>query len=242
MNPFIKGIINSSIDLLYPKRCLACDKVLAKMEKEAGFCADCLKKVKLIGGHYCLKCGGPVEAGKDLCKNCKETKHTFEQNKALFLYTNNMKEAMYRFKYSNRRCYGKVLAKHLVKNHGDWIKRQQFDAIIPVPMYGPKKRRRGYNQAEVLAKALSELTGIPVYTDLITRDVNTEAMKRLNKQKRKKNLLNAFKVKKNVIQFRKVLVVDDIYTTGTTMDEIARALKDGGIGQVYGICACIGQN
>ena len=108
-------------------------------------------------------------------------------------------------------------------------------------MYNKKKKVRGYNQAEVFAKALSQLTGIPVADKIVRREKETVAMKELKGGKRKKNLLKAFKVAENIVQFRKVLIVDDIYTTGTTMDEMAKTLKTGGISEVYGLCICIGK-
>ena len=108
-------------------------------------------------------------------------------------------------------------------------------------MYKQKMKRRGYNQAEVFATELGKLLGIPVSRDIIRRERDTVAMKQLRGAKRKKNLLNAFKVPENIVQFRKVLVVDDIYTTGTTIDEISKALKGGGITEVYSLCICIGK-
>ena len=211
------------------------------MEKETGFCRTCTKKVKLVGRTYCLKCGTPMKREVELCDNCKNTAHAFSQSKAIFRYTGDMKNAMYRFKYANKRCYGAVFARHAVKNYGSWIKLKNLDAIVPVPMYDKKKRKRGYNQAEVFARELSKVTGVPVESEIVRREIDTIAMKQLNRLKRKKNLLNAFILAKNVVQFRKVLIVDDIYTTGTTMDEVARTLKNGGVEEVYGLCVCIGE-
>ena len=237
----MKGIIDSCVELLYPKRCVACDRVLLKIEIEMGFCKSCARRVKLVGRTYCLKCGAPMRNEAEMCGNCINTQHVFNQSKAIFRYTGDMKNAMYRFKYANKRCYGEVFAKHAVKNYGSWIKEANFDVIIPVPMYDKKKRKRGYNQAEVFAKELSKETGVPVENGIVRREIETVAMKQLNRQKRKKNLLNAFILAKNVVQFRKVLIVDDIYTTGTTMDEVAKTLKDGGVKEVCGLCVCIGE-
>ena len=242
MKQFDKGIIDFCLELLYPKRCVACDKVLLKIEKDMGICKECAPKVKLVGGTYCIKCGGPINnPSEEFCNNCKENKHHFDQAKAVFRYTGGMKEAMYRFKYSNRRCYGKFFATHALRNYGSWLKAIDVDAIVPVPMYGPKEKKRGYNQAEVFAKALSKATGIPIADKIVRRERDTVAMKELNSTKRKKNLLKAFIITENVVQFRKVLIVDDIYTTGTTMDEVARVLKSGGVKEVFGMCVCIGE-
>ena len=234
-------IIDFCVELLYPKRCVACDKVLLNIEKERGFCQACASKVKLVGPDYCLKCGTPIYNKEELCHNCKIMKHSFEQNKGIFQYTGSMKDGMYRFKYFNRRCYGRIFADHAVKCYGGWLKEMGIEAIVPVPMYKAKERRRGYNQATVFARALGKKINIPVYESIVVRQTDTVAMKQLNQLKRKKNLLKAFTTSKNIVQFRKVLLVDDIYTTGTTLDEVSKALKDGGIKEVYGLCVCIGE-
>ena len=242
MNHIIKGIIGFCLELLYPKRCVVCDKVLSKIEKDIGICKSCSKEIRLVGRDYCMKCGGPLSSkAMEYCPNCQGNSHIFNQSKAVFRYVGEMKNSLYRFKYANKRCYGKVYARFAVKQYGNWIKSKKIDAIIPVPMYEQKKRKRGYNQAEVFARALSEITGIPTYNKIVRREKDTVAMKQLTKAKRKKNLLNAFILTENVVQFRKVLIVDDIYTTGTTIDEVAKVLKAGGVEEVYGMCVCIGE-
>ena len=238
----MKSIIDRMLGVLYPKRCVACDKVLLKIEKETGFCRDCASKIKLVGPVACMKCGSPLKDNRvELCKNCKSIVRTFTQNKAIYQYTGEMKNAMYRFKYGNRRCYAKTFAKHGLHYYGSWIKGMDIEAIVPVPMYKKKEKQRGYNQAAVFAKALSDLTGIPVESEIVRRERETEAMKQLNALKRKKNLLNAFSLQKKGVQFKKVLLVDDIYTTGTTMDEVAKVLKLGGVEEIFGLTVCIGE-
>ncbi len=242
MKLHIKNIIELMLGVLYPKRCVACDKVLLKIEKDVGFCRTCMKKVRLVGPVFCLKCGAPINDSKvEFCGSCQKVNHIYTQNKGIFRYTGHMRSAMYRFKYSNRRCYGKVFAKYADRYYGNWIRRNGIEAIVPVPMYKGKERRRGYNQATVFARTLGERTGIPVYDKIVRRESDTMAMKQLNGLKRKKNLLNAFSLSKNVVQFRKVLIVDDIYTTGTTMDEVAKALKSGGVEEIFGMSVCIGE-
>ena len=242
MNQFNKRIIDFCLGILYPKRCVACEKVLLKMEKERGFCSSCAKELRYVGNNYCMKCGAPLKVkGAEYCRDCQENLHIYNQCKGVFRYEGQMKKALYRFKYSNRRSYGVTFAWHAHHRYGQWIKDMGIECIVPVPMYKPKEKRRGYNQAEVFAKALSDMANIPVESRIVKRENETVAMKELNGLKRKKNLLNAFITSENDVQFRKVLIVDDIYTTGTTMDEVARALKAAGVAEVYGMCICIGE-
>jgi ComF family protein len=107
-------------------------------------------------------------------------------------------------------------------------------------MYNGKKMQRGYNQAEILAKEISKYTQIEMYENILTRTRATKPQKDLMGLNRKKNLENAFKISKNVVKLRKILLVDDIYTTGCTIDECAKALLNAGADEVYYVSVCIG--
>lgn len=111
---------------------------------------------------------------------------------------------------------------------------------MPVPIHRNKRIKRGYNQAEVMAQAISRQTGIPV-VPLVERTVDTLPQKELTPEKRAKNLKNAFKVRKNGVKFKRILIIDDIYTTGATVDAMAGILLDRGIDEVYCLYGCIGQ-
>ena len=111
---------------------------------------------------------------------------------------------------------------------------------MPVPMYPKKKRRRGYNQAEVFAKALGRELGIPVESGLLKRVRNTAPQKELSDTQRQKNLKNAFQLVPDVVKYNHILLVDDIYTTGSTMDEASKALLSGGVERVCYVCISIG--
>lgn len=148
--------------------------------------------------------------------------------------------AMYRFKYSNRRCYSRVFIAELARVQGLWLKNLGVECIIPIPMYSKKQRVRGYNQAQVLAKALSDVMDIPVRSDILTRCKNTKPMKKLNHIQRRLNLENAFICKGYGVKYTKVLLVDDIFTTGATFDMAAQVLKRYGVRQVFCVSVCIG--
>ena len=164
-----------------------------------------------------------------------------EQGKALYLYRGDVKQTMYRFKYSNKREYAKFFARQAVQKYGDWIRRNKIQAIVPVPMYLPKERRRGYNQAKSFARELSKMTGLPVEDSLVCRVKDTKALKTLNPMERKNNLKNAFQKGKSIVQYSHILVVDDIYTTGSTAQAVAEELIKQGVGHVYFLSICIGE-
>ena len=227
------------LELLFPPRCPGCDEILRQYEREAGFCKKCYRKLHFIGDHGCITCGSFVaDPTREYCYDCKKRSHNFNQARSVFLYAEPMKKAMYRFKYSNRRSYARVFADYIMKYFGQWINRKQIDVIIPVPMYYKKQRVRGYNQAQVLANELAKRTHIPMVTDYVIRDKNTIPMKKLDDTARRLNLENAFKIRKSSVLFKKVLLVDDIYTTGATVDVISKQLKLAGVKEIYCITVC----
>ena len=181
---------------------------------------------------YCYECHR---------KGYVHTSH-ITQSKSLYLYKGAIKTSMYRLKYSNKREYVRYYAAKAIEKHGDWISRNNIQAIVPVPVYPAKKKCRGYNQAEVFAKELSRLTGIKVEKDLVRRVKDTSPQKELNYQQRKNNLENAFQKGKSSVQYTHILVVDDIYTTGCTAEAVAEELRKQGVRQIYMLSICIGGN
>lgn len=230
------------LDIIFPRRCPGCDEVLFWKDYRVGFCEKCRKEIKKPGDRVCLKCGKTVrDKERQLCNSCEKHKHFFTQGKGVYLYTGVMKTAMYRFKYSNRRIYAKIFAKDAVDSYALWINSVDPDIIIPIPMYRKKERKRGYNQATEFAKELSKQVNIPIESNTLVRIKDTTPLKSLNPSERKKNLKNAFIFRKNVVQYENALLIDDIYTTGATMDAAAYVLKKSGVKRVYGLYACVGK-
>ena len=169
-----------------------------------------------------------------VCNDCKTRPRHFARCRSVFEY-GSAKEMIYRFKYSGRREYAEVFATLSEKILGDYIYGNEFNCIAPVPVSKQRLLKRGYNQAAEYGRELSKVTGIPFCDDAIRRVKNTSPLKLLNPSERQNNLKNAFKTGENVVKSKCILLVDDIYTTGATMDECARVLLDGGAKSVYGI-------
>ena len=148
---------------------------------------------------------------------------------------------MYRFKYSNRREYARFFAEQAVEQQADWLQRNGVEAIIPVPMYRPKQRKRGYNQAEIFALELARQMDIPLVRDGVRRTRNTRPQKLLNDGERKNNLKKAFQAADFIVKYKKVLIVDDIYTTGSTVEAVAAELRRCGVEQVFFLTLCTGE-
>ena len=122
-----------------------------------------------------------------------------------------------------------------------WILNKKIQVIVPIPLHKKRQRVRGYNQAELFARVIGARLGIPVCADLMIREKNTVPQKELNEAERKNNLKNAFKITKNIVHLSYILLVDDIYTTGSTIDAAALALKKAGGTHIYFICVSSGR-
>ncbi|MCR5273012.1 MAG: ComF family protein [Lachnospiraceae bacterium] len=228
-----KTIINKALETIYPPRCALCDDIVYDGRD---ICFECEKKMKLPGDAVCLKCGKTLyDRGREYCKRCEKGESYFVQGKIIFEYEGDIKESIYHFKYGNRREYAAFYARIANEVYGDWIERKGVELIVPVPMHKKKKRYRGYNQAEIFAKELSKLTDIRC-NDVVLRLKNTKPQAKLNQEERKNNLLNAFKIKSDIVKYKKILVIDDIFTTGSTINEIAKELLDAGAKEVYMLC------
>ena len=236
----VEQIVDFLLSLIYPDRCVMCDNVIAYNQ---GICRKCLPLLKPIGGLRCTKCGKPIEnEDEEYCFDCSRYTHHYTRGWPLLAYDDNVKKSIYRFKYGNRqrysRFYGKAIAKHL----GNIILRLRADAIIPVPLHKKKLRERGYNQAYLLAREMGKELSIPVIDDLVVRCRYTKPLKILGMQERQNNLKKAFKIAKNDVKLKTIILVDDIYTTGSTIDEISKLLGEYGVENIYFVTLSAGYN
>ena len=241
----MKEITKQIIELLFPRRCALCDDVLPVVGadwKGSYICQKCKKNLQVVKEPVCKKCGKPLENERaEYCMDCGRKKHAYTQGKAVFVYQGAIQSSLYRFKYLNRREYADFYADWAVMRYEKWIRQKNVQLIVPVPLHKNRQKKRGYNQAELFARALGTRLNIPVCTNLLVRERNTVPQKELNDTERKHNLKNAFKITQNIVQLSCILLVDDIYTTGSTMDAIATVLKRAGYRDIYFICASIGK-
>lgn len=231
-------IIERLINIIYPNICPLCGK---ELEFDHLVCKKCEGEIKYITEPICKKCGKQLqEEEKEYCGDCKTRVHYFDSGIGVFAYTGVVKKAMYEFKYKDMKVYGKFFGNKMAEYSTEYIKHWKADVLIPVPVSKKKYLKRGYNQAEILARELSKKTNMPVDTKVIYRSKDTMPQKEMSRDSRKKNLKNAFIISGNVVKYNKVILVDDIYTTGSTIDECAKALKSSGIKEVYFISQTIG--
>lgn len=231
---------NYILRLLYPPRCPVCDALMGI--KEYGCCQRCSDILPWVSGAKCMKCGRQLgDSRREYCDDCRKVRHFFDEGAAVFTYAGRIRDSVYRMKFQNRRDYIPFFAGTMVQVLAGHLVQWRPEVILPVPMHIHKRRRRGYNQSELLAEEVARLTGIPLKKDVLRCVRLTKDQKKLDRCARRKNLHGSFAVGERSLGFRRVLLVDDVYTTGSTVDELSRELKRHGVQQVYFVVLCIGK-
>lgn len=229
--------LQRTADILYPLRCPVCDEPVDRTGEK--ICLGCLPKLSLLTPPWCMKCGKKVAEDQDICDQCRQNEHHFERGRALYEYSGAVM-SIYRFKYRNRREYAAFFGEQTAEYLGAFIKSVDPDCLVPIPLHRRRLNVRGYNQAECLAKEIGRQLGIPVREDLLKRVKNTRPLKNLNPLERQNNMKKAFLIDSNDVKLRVIILIDDIYTTGATMDEAAKVLRRAGVEKVYCITLACG--
>ena len=221
------------LNVLFPRHCPVCGEIV----KPPGslICPACFHKLSYVKPPVCKKCGKEIlDETEEFCGDCMKRRHAFESGLALMNYDETARRSMAWIKYKNKREYLDFYGAALAARYETQIRRMEADALVPVPVHPSRKRARGFNQAEVLA-----VLGIPVESGMLIRDKRTKPQKELSAAERLKNLSGAFRAGAIPEGIRTVLLVDDIYTTGSTVEACARALRSAGVSRVYFVVICM---
>ena len=228
------------IDLLFPRRCPVCDGIV--MPKGRLICPGCVRALSFVKDPVCKKCGKELfSSDMEYCFDCVKHRRTFEYGRALINYDDHAKPSMAKIKYKNKREYLDFYGDAISLRYEKLIRRMEAAGLVPVPVHPSRKKERGFNQAEVLAQKIGEKLNIPVFPDMLVRNKKTMPQKALNPTERLKNLEEACMPGKIVPGVKNVILIDDIYTTGSTVEACTRVLKKSGINKVYILTICIGR-
>ena len=228
------------IDLLFPRRCPVCDGIV--MPKGRLICLPCMKKLSFVKDPVCKKCGKEIiSPHMEYCFDCVRHRRTFEYGRALMNYDENAGSSVGKIKYKNKREYLDFYGEAICARYEKLIRRMDADVLVPVPVHPSRRRERGFNQAELLARRIGERLRIPVCSQMLVRNKKTMPQKGLDPAGRLKNLEEAFTAGEILKGVEGVILVDDIYTTGSTIEACTRALKKAGIKRVYFLAICIGR-
>jgi len=228
-------LIDTLLDLVYPRSCAGCGAPITDIAGH--ICWDCIAGLRVITKPFCDICGDPVDGMVEhryVCAWCAEQKPHFDRARSAVRYRGAAKAAVHAFKYGKTLC----LAPDLVNLLTACVKTQyadaRFDAVTFVPLYPKRERERSYNQANILARRLAVALGLSFVPNGLSRTRQTPSQTDLSASARRKNVHNAFEVPdKGWIKGRSLLLVDDVMTTGATVDECARILKKSGAAHVF---------
>lgn len=231
-------VLDLVLDFIYPENisCILCNKPIKKINTYS-LCKDCFKELNFIQDG-CIKCGKPIIYHSleklDICgcSYCFNKSFYFDKAISCIEYSDISKSMILGFKYKNKTYMAKYIS-NIMKEKLD-LENIKFDYITFVPLHKKRMRKRGFNQSEKIAKELGKMIDIPIL-DCIYRKSNTNRLYNLNRIERKIELKNAFLVKENInyANGKNVLLIDDIFTTGSTVNEISKILKLNNVNKIF---------
>jgi ComF family protein len=231
----VKAWLNTGLGLLYPEVCQLCRKARAT-PAENFVCAGCRARVRFIEPPFCARCGRPFQGAMTSefeCVACRETRPHFCRARSAVVAGEEVLEAIHRYKYQRALWFEPFLAGLLISRAEQELRRENWDWIVPVPLHPAKQREREFNQAERLAERLGAATHIPVNNSLVRRVRPTRTQTLLNREERLANMRRAFRPRSRArLNGERVVLVDDVLTTGATTSACAGALRAGGAGDV----------
>ena len=237
-------LINRLIDYIYPSSiyCISCGNIIDE-SRNYSLCNDCFRKFKWINERTCINCGKILSESNNgtLCYDCQYNKHEFDGGFACVQYGSVEKQLIFKLKYAKRTYIARVIAEIMYDRM--LIEDIDYDIVIPVPIHRSKNRSRGFNQAELIAKYFCKNSNKIYYKNIANRISNTIPLKTMDPAERKLNLINAFNLTekgKSLVNGKKILIIDDIYTTGATIDSLSEKLRAAGVNKIYFLVFAIG--
>lgn len=223
------------VNLIYPHRCPICHEILKN--QSSLICPECMEETRPIQEPYCKRCGRPVREEQEYCRDCERKKRNFSEGRGIYLYTESMKKSVLLYKYGGRKEYSRFFISAMGFYGRKEIRKWRPDLIVPVPLHKTRLRKRGFNQAELLAQGIGKICQVPV-ENVLRKRIQTKSQKKLGEKERRQNLRKAFLAEREVRGLR-VLLIDDVFTTGSTIDAAAFCLKEAGASEVFFLTLCI---
>ncbi len=230
----MEGIVKGLIDLIFPPHCAFCGTPLAE-DEVAEICPGCLRNIRFISPPICPKCGFPLVMGvgeDHLCGQCLRRQWHFGSARALGLYDGAIREAIHNLKYRGKSFLAKSLTGLLDRGY-PFMDYGSYGLLVPVPLHPKRLRERGFNQALMLGKAIGRREGVPCRGFLLRKIRWSPPQIDLSPQAREKNVKGSFAVTDpERVRGKRVLLIDDVMTTGSTVNECAGELLKAGAGEV----------
>jgi len=231
----LRSWLDAGLGLLYPEVCQLCKAEPAGM-REGYVGSQCWSQVRFIRPPFCSRCGLPFAGDLSstfVCTNCNEMELHFTSARSAVAAKSVVLEVIHRFKYSRALWFENFLADLLVREAAPALRGQGWNLLVPVPLHPLKEREREFNQSALLARHLSRALGLPCEEKLLRRTKPTVTQTHLKREARAANMRSAFQVRAGAgLAGRRLVLVDDVFTTGATTNDCARALRDAGAAEV----------
>ena len=228
------SLIETFFQFFLPSRCHCCERFLEGGRK--GICADCLAGIRWIEPPFCSVCGTPFssrEVENHPCGTCITNEKYFTMARALGYYEGPLQEAIHRWKYQGTTSLTPLFGEWMAEALQRYWQPGPPDLLVPVPLHTKRLRERGFNQALLLAREISQHTGIPYHKRILRKKKPTLPQVNLRGSEREKGVRGAFqRIEKEGLDGKSILLVDDVYTTGATVNECSKVLLAGGAKRV----------
>lgn len=234
---FFKKIFNRIVNFVFPAQCIICKTFI---ENNDGICFECLNEIEFISDPKCAYCGYPFEikfpeSGKNklyVCPRCLKSKPKFDKCVSVVRYNDASKKIILPFKHADKTNYAKIMGRMMASTVSPFI--EKVDFIVPVPIHLKRMLKRKYNQSALLSNVISSITGKPALFNTLIRTSFKESQGHLSIKDRKLNVSGAFSVKNPFkIKGKNILIIDDVFTTGATINECAKVLKSAGARRIF---------
>jgi len=231
----VRSWFEAGLAFLYPPVCQLCSQQRATPQ-DGLVCSHCWSQVRFIRPPFCERCGLPFEGELTTpfeCGNCREIEFYFSAARSAVIATGIVLDAIHRYKYQRALWFEPFLADLLARGAGPALRGQNWNWLVPVPLHPTKKREREFNQAERLATRLSVITDIPVRVNCLRRVLPTNTQTRLTREQRAANMRGAFAMANcQSLNGERIVLLDDVFTTGATTNACAKVLQAAGAGEV----------
>lgn len=234
LTDWLRTISRRGLNILLPARCIGCG---VNVEQAGALCVECWGKIQFISKPSCFKCGTPFPyhmGDNAICGGCMESPPLYDRAVSAFLYDDASRKLITRFKYGDQIHSARTLTEFMFRAGQDFL--WQGDVIVPVPLHPIRLLKRRYNQSALLAQILSHQSDVPYNPSALVRSRHIPPQASLQRNKRQKNVKGAFDVpvkQQEYINGKIILLVDDVVTTGATLNECARVLKKAGAAKVF---------
>lgn len=220
------SLSNTILDFLYPPQCVICNA------PGSYFCDACQSKIEFITSPFCSQCGYPLSSEQEPCHQCHHHPLSYLNSiRSVTLFeSGTIRNVIHKFKYENLHILGNSLASLLTTCYT--INQMKADIIVPVPLHKNRLKYRGYNQSTILAKAMASKLSLPVDEKTLVRHKQTQSQMSLDANDRLKNVADAFSCRSDTLTAKRILLIDDVCTTGATLDACAKSLKLSGASSI----------